>query len=89
MGLWAKSLLICNSIREYGKQSIRELARYTGLFKSSVHRHLQAIDRQNRYPESGLWETPQGQNWLLRLLVQLGVNNISIRRAVVGAHRSI
>src|SRR5258708_6512691 len=45
MGLWAKSLLIFNSIRENGKQSLRELARRTGVSKSSVHRHLQAIDR--------------------------------------------
>jgi DNA-binding transcriptional ArsR family regulator len=69
MGLWAKSLLIFNSIRENGKQSIRKLARHTGLSKSSVHRHLQAIDRRDRYPESGLWETPEGRNWLIRLVV--------------------
>ena len=69
MGLWAKSLLIFNSIRENGKQSIRKLARHTGLSKSSVHRHLQAIDRRDRYPESGLWETEEGRNWLIRLVV--------------------
>jgi DNA-binding transcriptional ArsR family regulator len=65
----AKSLLIFNSIRENGKQSIRELARRTGVSKSSVHRPLQAIDRRDRYPESGLWETPEGRNWLIRLVV--------------------
>ena len=69
MGLWAKSLLIFNAIRKNGKQSIRELARRTGVSKSSVHRHLQAIDRRDRYPESGLWETPEGRNWLIRLVV--------------------
>src|SRR5438445_13401431 len=69
MGLWAKSLLIFNSIRENGKQSLRELARRTGVSKSSVHRHLQAIDRRDHYPESGLWETPEGRNWLIRLVV--------------------
>jgi DNA-binding transcriptional ArsR family regulator len=69
MGLWAKSLLIFNSIRENGKQSIRELARRTGVSKSSVHRHLQAIDRRDRYPESGLWETLEGRTWLIRLVV--------------------
>src|SRR5919198_1441054 len=69
MGLWAKSLLIFNSIRENGQQSLRELARRTGVSKSSVHRHLQAIGRRDRYPESGLWETPEGRNWLIRLVV--------------------
>src|SRR5256884_2405563 len=69
MGLWAKSLLIFNSIRENGKQSLRELARRTGVSKSSVQRHLQAIDRRDHYPESGLWETPEGRNWLIRLVV--------------------
>jgi hypothetical protein len=58
MGLWAKSVAIINSIREHGKQSIRNLADRTGLSKSSVHRHLQAMDRRDRSPESSLWETP-------------------------------
>jgi uncharacterized protein DUF6399/IclR-like helix-turn-helix domain-containing protein len=69
MGLWAKSLLIFNAIREHGKQSIRRLAERTGLSKSSVHRHLQAIKRRDRDPESSLWETEAGRNWLIRLVV--------------------
>jgi hypothetical protein len=69
MGLWAKSVVLCNSILEYGKQSIRSLADRTGLSKSSVHRHLQAIDRRDCYPESSFWETPAGRAWLLRLVV--------------------
>src|SRR5215467_5495748 len=69
MGLWAKSVIIFNSIREYGQQSIRRLADCTGLSKSSVHRHLQAIDRRDRYPESSLWETEAGRTWLIRLVV--------------------
>lgn len=69
MGLWAKSLLIFNSIREHGQQSIRRLAERTGLSKSSVHRHLQAIGRRDRYPESSFWETEAGRNWLIRLVV--------------------
>src|SRR5437764_9302988 len=69
MGLWAKSLIIFNAIREYGKQSIRRLAEQTGFSKSSVHRHLQAINRRDRYPESSLWETEVGRNWLIRLVV--------------------
>jgi hypothetical protein len=69
MGLWAQSVRMFNSIRENGQQSIRRLAERTGLSKSSVHRHLQAIDRRDRYPESRLWETPEGRNWLIRLIV--------------------
>jgi hypothetical protein len=69
MGLWAKSVVIFNAIREHGKQSIRSLADRTGLSKSSVHRHLQAMDRRDRYPESSLWETPAGRAWLVRLVV--------------------
>jgi hypothetical protein len=67
--LWAKSIVIFNSIRAYGKQSIRSLADRTGLSKSSVHRHLQAMDRRDRYPESSCWETPAGRAWLIRLVV--------------------
>src|SRR6516225_2701501 len=69
MGLWGKSIRLFNAIREYGKQSIRHLAEQTGLSKSSVHRHLQAINRRDRYPESSLWETEAGRNWLIRLVV--------------------
>ena len=69
MGLWAKSVVIFNSLREHGKQSIRSLADRTGLSKSSVHRHLQAIDRRDRYPESSFWETEAGRAWLIRLMV--------------------
>jgi hypothetical protein len=47
MGLWAKSVVIFNAICAHGKQSIRSLADRTGLSKSSVHRHLQAMDRRS------------------------------------------
>ena len=69
MGLWATSVVIFNSLREHGKQSIRSLADRTGLSKSSVHRHLQAMDHRDRYPESSLWETEAGRTWLIRLMV--------------------
>jgi IclR helix-turn-helix domain len=69
MGLWAKSVVIFDAIREHGKQRIRSLADRTGLSKSSVHRHLQAMDRRDRYPESSLWATEAGRTWLIRLVV--------------------
>src|SRR5438067_12708854 len=69
MGLWGKSVVIINAIREHGKQSIRSLADRMGLSKSSVHRHLQAMDGRERYPESSVWETEPGRAWLLRPVV--------------------
>src|SRR5918997_452058 len=69
MGLWAKSVVIFNSIREHGQPSIRRLAERTGLSNRSVHRHLQARDRRDCYPESSFWETPAGRAWLIRLVV--------------------
>jgi len=69
MGVWAKSAGLFNAIRAHGKQSIRGLADRTGLAKSRVHRHLQAMDRRDRYPESSLWETEAGRTWLIRLMV--------------------
>jgi hypothetical protein len=69
MGLWAKSGVIFNAIREHGKQSVRCLADRTGLSKSSVHRHLQARDHRDRYPASSFWETEAGRTWLIRLVV--------------------
>jgi hypothetical protein len=69
MGLWTKSVVFFNSIREHGPQSIRRLAERTGLSKSSVHRHTQAMARRDRHPESWLWETEEGQHWLIRLVV--------------------
>src|SRR5262249_28155193 len=68
MGLWGKSVVIINAIREHGNQSIRSLADRIGLSKSSVHRHLQAMDRRDRYLESSLWETEPGRDWLIRLV---------------------
>jgi IclR helix-turn-helix domain len=69
MGWWAKSVVIFNAIWEHGQQSVRRLAERTGLSKSRVHRHLQAVKRRDRSPESSLWETEAGRTWLIRLVV--------------------
>jgi hypothetical protein len=69
MGVWGKSIVIFNAIRAHGKQRIRSLADRTGLAKSSVQRHLQAMDRRDRSPESSWWDTPAGRTWLIRLVV--------------------
>lgn len=36
--------------------------------KSSVHRHKQSIERRQTNPESSLWESPEGLQWLARLV---------------------
>ncbi|MCM1982411.1 hypothetical protein [Lyngbya confervoides] len=51
-----------------GKCSIRNAARRIEMSKSSVHRHKQAIERRQTYPESWLWESEEGLAWLARLV---------------------
>jgi hypothetical protein len=69
MEFWTKSRLIFNSFRDNAKASIRQVARQTGLSKSSVHRLGQSIARRNQHPESWFWETEEGRHWLIRLVV--------------------
>src|SRR5499433_794776 len=69
MGFWEKSLRIFKSLCEAGTQSVRHLAQQTGLSKSSAHRLQQAMERRNCHPESWLWETEDGRQWLTRLVV--------------------
>jgi Family of unknown function (DUF6399) len=66
MRFWSKSVRIFNAIRAHGTQSMRPLARHTGLSNSSVHRHPQAMALRDQHPESWWWETPEGRNWLIR-----------------------
>jgi hypothetical protein len=69
MTFWAKSLRVFNCLCEHGRQSVRQIAHKTGFSKSSVHRLQQAIARRGRHPESWLWETEAGRQWLTRLVV--------------------
>ena len=69
MAFWTKSRLIFNSFRDNAKASIRQVARQTGLSKSSVHRLGQAMARRNQHGESWFWETEEGRRWLIRLVV--------------------
>ena len=50
------------------RTSFRCLAKKINLSKSSIHRLYHRILNRNQYPESQLWETEPGQQWL-RLLV--------------------
>ncbi len=54
MGFWAKNLRVFKFLCDNGRQSVRRIAQYTGLSKSSVHRFKQAMERRDGYPESWL-----------------------------------
>jgi Family of unknown function (DUF6399) len=54
---------------DHCRKSVRAVAQATGLSKSTVHRHQQARANRNQYPESDLWESPSGGDWLRRLVV--------------------
>ena len=69
MGFWDKNLQIFKCLCNHGRQGVRRMAQQTGLSKSSVHRLTQAMERRDRHPESWLWETAEGRQWLMRLLV--------------------
>lgn len=53
---------------QFSQNSFRAIAQETDLSKSSVHRLYHRIASRNQHPESSLWETKQGQEWL-RLLI--------------------
>ena len=71
MKLRQRSRQVFEAIKEGGKRSTRQIAEMTGIAKSSVHRHQQAIERRNQYPESELWETAAGGEWLSLLSILL------------------
>jgi len=60
---------VFQSFSAKGQLTIRAIAQATGMSKSSVHRHQQAMKRRHQHPESGLWESPVGAQWLKRLVV--------------------
>lgn len=69
MGFWAKSVRIFKYLCDHGTQSVRRVACQTGFSKSSVHRLTQAMQRRDHHPESWLWETAEGRQWLTRLVI--------------------
>jgi hypothetical protein len=81
MGFWTKSRLIFNSFRDNAKASIRQVALQTGLSKSSVHRLGQTMARRNTHPESWFWETEEGRQWLIRLVVAV-LYHFGLKRGV-------
>jgi hypothetical protein len=56
-------------IADFGRQSLRKIGLATGLSKDRVARSIKSLEKRNKYPESHLWETDEGQAWLLRMFV--------------------
>ena len=86
------------NIRERGKKvwqcwqestnlSRRAIAKILGISKSSVQRHLTSQFRRQQYPESQMWETEAGQDWL-RLLVFGAIYCFGIKRGIVAGSLS-
>ena len=68
MNLRERCQTVFKAAYQLGKTSFRSLAQKNNLSKSSVHRLYHRIKRRNQHPESELWESSAGQQWL-RLLV--------------------
>src|SRR6266511_4005426 len=81
MGFWDKSLQLFKCLCDHGRQGVRRMAQQTGLSKRSVHRLTQAMERRNASPESWLWETAEGRQWLTRLVVAT-VYTFGLKRGV-------
>jgi hypothetical protein len=72
---------VFQAIKEKSCQGIAAIASATGMTKSSVHRHQQAIERCNQYPESEFWESEAGSAWL-RLLVLGSIFFFGIKHSI-------
>jgi len=55
-------------IAHRGRQTVRTLGDIVGTSKSSAHRHLQAQEKRNQYPESAWWETEAGSSWMREMV---------------------
>ena len=81
MTFWAKSLQVFTCLWEHGTQRVRRIAQQTGCSNSSVHRLQHALARRNSHPESWLWETADGRQWLMRLVVAT-LSTFGLKRGV-------
>ena len=48
--------------------SVRRIGKLLGISKSSAHRSMKAIEMRNTHRESWIWETPEGEQWLFRMI---------------------
>ena len=81
MGLRQRCQKIYQATKKAGIISVRTLAKITDISKSSVYRLQQKIKGRQNYPESPLWETPEGYDWL-RLFVFATIYVFGIKHGV-------
>jgi hypothetical protein len=72
---------VFQAVARGGEGTIRAIAQGLGVSKSSVHRHQQAIARRNQHPESSMWESQAGADWL-KLLVLASIFIVCFNRGV-------
>lgn len=63
------------------KVSVRKLAKFVKISKSSAHRIVVAVQKRNLHPESHFWESAEGMAWL-KLLVFGTIFHFGIRHGV-------
>ena len=78
---WKKARQIGEAVKELGTESVRQVAQATGISKSATHRHMKAAAKRNQHLESTLWELPEAQLWLIRL-VSATILHFGIQRGV-------
>lgn len=76
---------IITYLKDKGKASVRIIAAAIQIPKSTVHNHLKRIKKRQKYPESHLWDTPEGAAWL-RLFVLSTLYNFGLK-STVGADK--
>jgi hypothetical protein len=72
---------VADYLKTQGQVALSVLTEATGLSRSSVHRHQQAIERANQHPESGWWDSAVGYQWLVRLVIAV-VYHFGIKQGV-------
>ena len=66
-----RSLKVADCIKTQTSATLQSISTLTGIHRSSVYRHRQAIARRNQHPESSFWESEVGYQWLVRLVFAL------------------
>jgi hypothetical protein len=72
---------VAKCLRQQGQAALSVISKATGMSRSSVHRHQQSIERSQQYPESRWWETAEGYQWLVRLVIAV-VYHFGIKHGV-------
>ena len=72
---------VAKFLKTQGRATLSVIAEATGLSRSSVHRHQQAMTACEQHPESGWWETAEGYQWLVRLVIAV-VYHFGIKHGV-------